>query len=155
LIVFLSPDKPANLLPYLFAGRKKDGDISMISRNRPPLIGRTDRFNCIDPTWASINLRKHSMRFGEVMSGLKKSTCSRKGGERSGMNRGPSQQALVANCQRLDWDASRGMITHIEMQIRLVRDYEVVALAKAWNASRDDLLSSDKVAFARLGEDRA
>lgn len=63
-----------------------------------------------------------------------------------------SQEGLAAACQRLGWDASREIINHIEMQIRLVRDYEVVALAKALDADPSDLLPSEREAFARLAK---
>lgn len=61
-----------------------------------------------------------------------------------------SQEGLAAACQRLGWDASREIINHIEMQIRLVRDYEIVALAKALEASPLELLPTEKEAFVRL-----
>jgi len=61
-----------------------------------------------------------------------------------------SQEALAGKCQRLGWDASREMINHIEMCIRLVRDYEVVALAKALGVDAAELLPSEKQAFLRL-----
>lgn len=44
------------------------------------------------------------------------------------------------------------MINHIEMQIRLVRDYEVVALAKALSILPTDILPSEKEALQRLGK---
>lgn len=61
-----------------------------------------------------------------------------------------SQAGLAARCQRLGWDASREMINHIEMQIRLVRDYELVALAKALDVSPMDLLAKENEALERL-----
>jgi len=66
--------------------------------------------------------------------------------------RGLSQQALAAKCQRLGWDASREMINHIEMRIRLVRDFEVVALATALNTSPENILPTKKEAFERLAK---
>ena len=66
--------------------------------------------------------------------------------------KGLSQEALAAKCQRLGWDASREMINHIEMQIRLVRDYEVVALAEVLDIPVSDILCSKKDALRRLGK---
>jgi transcriptional regulator with XRE-family HTH domain len=63
---------------------------------------------------------------------------------------GLSQAKLAAICQRHGWDASREMINHIEMQIRLLREYEVVALAKALNVAPSKLLPTEKEAFRRL-----
>jgi transcriptional regulator with XRE-family HTH domain len=67
---------------------------------------------------------------------------------------GLSQQALAAKCQRLGWDASREMINHIEMQVRLVRDYEVIALAAALNTSPENILPTKKEAFTRLAKEK-
>jgi hypothetical protein len=44
------------------------------------------------------------------------------------------------------------MINHIEMQIRLVREYEVVALAKVLGISTSKLLPTEAEAFRRLSE---
>ncbi len=63
-----------------------------------------------------------------------------------------SQQALAAKCQRLGWDASREMINHIEMQIRLVRDFEIVALAAALDTTPELILPTKKEAFSKLGK---
>ena len=63
-----------------------------------------------------------------------------------------TQTELAARCQLLGWDASREMINHIEMQIRLVRDYEVVALAKALNVSPLALLAKSTEALKRLSD---
>ena len=63
---------------------------------------------------------------------------------------GLSQEALAAICQRLGWDASREMINHIEMQVRLVRDYEAVALAEALKVPVLRLLPSNREALDRL-----
>ena len=65
--------------------------------------------------------------------------------------KGLSQEALAAICQRLGWDASREMINHIEMQIRLVREYELVALATALDVSVGDMAPTPKEAFRKLG----
>ena len=67
---------------------------------------------------------------------------------------GLSQQALAAKCQRLGWDASREMINHIEMHIRLVRDFEITALAAALDTPAADILPTEKAAFAHLAENR-
>ena len=63
---------------------------------------------------------------------------------------GLSQAELAARCQRHGWDASREMLNHIEMQIRVLREYEVVALAKALDISSSKLLPGEKEAFRRL-----
>jgi transcriptional regulator with XRE-family HTH domain len=61
-----------------------------------------------------------------------------------------SQAELAARCQRHGWDASREMVNHIEMRVRVLREYEVVALAKALNISPVRLLPNEKEAFRRL-----
>lgn len=43
------------------------------------------------------------------------------------------------------------MINHIEMQIRLVRDYEIVALAAALHISVENILPTKEESFERLG----
>ena len=63
---------------------------------------------------------------------------------------GLSQAELAARCQRHGWDASREMVNHIEMRVRVLREYEVVALAKALDVSPSKLLPSEKEAFRRL-----
>ncbi len=63
---------------------------------------------------------------------------------------GLSQAELAARCQRYGWDASREMINHIEMRVRVLREYEVVALAKALGVSPARLLPHEKEAFRRL-----
>lgn len=63
-----------------------------------------------------------------------------------------SQEALAAKCQRLGWDASREMINHVEMQIRLVRDYEIVALAEALEVEPKALLPTKAEAFQKLSK---
>jgi transcriptional regulator with XRE-family HTH domain len=70
------------------------------------------------------------------------------------VSHGLSQAELAAKCQRHGWDASREIINHIEMQIRLLREYEVVALAKALNVPPAKLLPSEKEAFRRLGVEK-
>jgi hypothetical protein len=42
------------------------------------------------------------------------------------------------------------MVNHIEMRVRVLREYEVVALAKALNVSPLRLLPNEKEAFRRL-----
>jgi len=66
--------------------------------------------------------------------------------------KGFSQARLAEECQRKGWDASREIINHIEMQIRLVRDYEIVALAIVLEVSPVDLLPSRQEAFHRLAD---
>jgi transcriptional regulator with XRE-family HTH domain len=63
---------------------------------------------------------------------------------------GLSQAELAARCQRHGWDASREMVNHIERRVRVLRDYEVVALAKVLDISPSKLLPSEKEAFRRL-----
>ena len=63
-----------------------------------------------------------------------------------------SQAELAARCQRHGWDVSREIINHIEMQIRVLREYEVVALAKALNVSPSKLLPEETKVFHRLGK---
>jgi transcriptional regulator with XRE-family HTH domain len=63
---------------------------------------------------------------------------------------GLSQAKLAAICQRHGWDASREMINHIEMRVRVIREYEIVALAKALNTSPLKLLPTAKETFRRL-----
>lgn len=66
------------------------------------------------------------------------------------VKQGLSQAALAATCQRHGWDASREIINHIEMGIRLLREYEVVALAKALGVAPSKLLPNVNDAFRRL-----
>jgi len=42
-----------------------------------------------------------------------------------------TQEALVAKCNLLEWDISRGTLAKIEAQVRRVTDEEVALLAKA------------------------
>jgi len=42
------------------------------------------------------------------------------------------------------------MVNHIEMRVRVLREYEIVALAKALNISPLKLLPNEKEAFRRL-----
>ena len=53
--------------------------------------------------------------------------------------RGLSQPALAAKCQRLGWDVGRDIIARIEAQIRLVTDSELVFLARSLGVSMDAL----------------
>lgn len=63
---------------------------------------------------------------------------------------GWSQSELAAQCQRHGWDVSREIVNRIEMQIRLVREYELVALAKVFKTSPLALLPKESEAFKRL-----
>jgi transcriptional regulator with XRE-family HTH domain len=65
---------------------------------------------------------------------------------------GLSQAELAARCQRHGWDASREMVNHIEMRVRVLREYELVALAKALSVLPSKLLPGEKEAFRRLSE---
>jgi len=42
-----------------------------------------------------------------------------------------TQEALVAKCNLLEWDISRGTLAKIEAKVRRVTDEEVALLAKA------------------------
>jgi transcriptional regulator with XRE-family HTH domain len=61
-----------------------------------------------------------------------------------------SQAELAARCQRHGWDVSREMVNHIEMQVRVLREYEIVALSKALGIPSSKLLPGEKEAFQRL-----
>jgi transcriptional regulator with XRE-family HTH domain len=54
--------------------------------------------------------------------------------------RGLSQTALAARCQRKGWDAGRDIIKHIEAQVRAVRDVELVLLASVLGVAPANLL---------------
>jgi len=54
--------------------------------------------------------------------------------------RGLSQPALAAKCQRLGWDIGRDIIARIEAKIRLVTDTEMVFLARALDVPLETLL---------------
>ena len=56
--------------------------------------------------------------------------------------RGLSQPALAAKCQRLGWDISRDTIAKIEAHKRWVGDFELVYLARSLGVSLDALFSS-------------
>ena len=63
---------------------------------------------------------------------------------------GLSQAELAARCQRHGWDASREMVNRTEMRVRVLRDFEILALAKALNVPLAKLLPNEKGAFRRL-----
>jgi len=54
--------------------------------------------------------------------------------------RGLSQTALAAHCQRKGWDAGRDIIKHIEAQVRAVRDAELIVLSAVLDVNPLDLL---------------
>jgi len=54
--------------------------------------------------------------------------------------RGLSQAAFAAKCQRMGWDISRGIVAGIEGQVRCVTDLEFVRLAQALGVSLEALL---------------
>lgn len=54
-----------------------------------------------------------------------------------------SQKDLVARLESNGWNISRETLAKIETGIRRVRDYELVALAKALNVSPDALLDEN------------
>ncbi|WP_343225922.1 helix-turn-helix transcriptional regulator [Luteolibacter marinus] len=51
-----------------------------------------------------------------------------------------SQDQLASKCQLGGWDASRDVIARIELQNRLVTDWEIIALAKAFGCEPGELL---------------
>lgn len=69
--------------------------------------------------------------------------------------KGLSQAAFAAQCQRFGWDASRDIVKHIESGARWVSDMELVILAACLRVSVDVLLpprgQAVKLALARLG----
>jgi transcriptional regulator with XRE-family HTH domain len=101
---------------------------------------------CEVSTKSHIGRISDQFKFFEVviLQGLKKSNLVGEQIRKIRNEMGLSQQALAAKCQRLGWDASREMINHIEMHIRLVRDYEVIALAAALNTSPENILPTQK-----------
>jgi transcriptional regulator with XRE-family HTH domain len=54
---------------------------------------------------------------------------------------GWSQEQLAGKCQLQGWDASRDVIARIELQNRLVTDWELVVLAKALGSDPGKLLA--------------
>ncbi|HEX7048231.1 MAG TPA: helix-turn-helix transcriptional regulator [Gammaproteobacteria bacterium] len=52
-----------------------------------------------------------------------------------------TQEALVARCNVLKWDVSRGTLAKIESQVRRVTDDEVALLAKALRVDIRELYS--------------
>lgn len=64
--------------------------------------------------------------------------------------RGMSQPALAAKCQRLGWDIERDTIAKIEATARWVGDFELVKLARALEVPLDALFPpSDRKALTR------
>lgn len=56
-----------------------------------------------------------------------------------------TQEQLVARCNLLGWDISRGTLAKIESQVRRVTDYEVFWLAEALRVSVNDLFSGSAI----------
>ncbi|MEW8029668.1 MAG: helix-turn-helix transcriptional regulator [Candidatus Thiodiazotropha sp.] len=50
-----------------------------------------------------------------------------------------TQEALVTQCNLLEWDISRGTLAKIEAQVRRVTDEEVILLAKALRVDINEL----------------
>jgi len=48
--------------------------------------------------------------------------------------KGLSQPALAAKCQRIGWDISRDIVARIELQTRCVTDEELIFLARSLGA---------------------
>ena len=71
------------------------------------------------------------------------------------MEKGVSQTAFAALCQRLGWDIGRDTIKHIEEGARWVADMELVLLAECLGVAIDALLPSPrqavKLALSRMG----
>lgn len=60
------------------------------------------------------------------------------------VERGLSQAAFAAKCQRKGWDISRGIVAAIEGQVRCVTDEEFVLLAQMLGVPLDALLPQRK-----------
>ena len=71
------------------------------------------------------------------------------------MERGLSQTAFAALCQRIGWDIGRDTIKHMEEGARWVADMELVLLAQCLGVTVDTLLPSPrqavKLALSRIG----
>jgi transcriptional regulator with XRE-family HTH domain len=71
------------------------------------------------------------------------------------LERGLSQTAFSAQCQRIGWDVGRDTIKHIEEGARWVADMELVLLAQCLGVTVDALLPASrqavKLALARIG----
>lgn len=69
--------------------------------------------------------------------------------------RGLSQAAFAAQCQRMGWDASRDIVNRIESGERWVADMELVLLAQCLGVTIDALLPAPrqavKLALSRIG----
>lgn len=73
------------------------------------------------------------------------------------LERGLSQAAFAAECQRFGWDASRDIVKHIESGARWVSDMELVVLAGCLKVNFEALLprpfQAVKLALSRIGSD--
>lgn len=71
------------------------------------------------------------------------------------LERGLSQTAFAALCQRMGWDIGRDTVKHIEEGARWVADMELVLLAECLGVSCDALLPPQrqavKLALSRIG----
>lgn len=71
------------------------------------------------------------------------------------IERGLSQSAFAAQCQRFGWDASRDILKHIEAGTRWVSDMELVLIAGCLRVSVEMLLPQHaqavKLARTHLG----
>jgi transcriptional regulator with XRE-family HTH domain len=71
------------------------------------------------------------------------------------IERGLSQSAFAAECQRFGWDASRDILKHIESGARWVSDMELVLLAACLRVEMEALFPTRsqavKLALSRLG----
>ncbi len=52
-----------------------------------------------------------------------------------------SQGDFAARCQRMGWDISRDIVARIELQIRIVPDFELVKLAEVLGISIEELMA--------------
>lgn len=64
--------------------------------------------------------------------------------------RGWSQPALAAECQRGGWDVGRDTIANIEGRRRLITDYELMLIAQALGVPAEALLPEPSAATTRL-----
>lgn len=71
------------------------------------------------------------------------------------LERGLSQTAFAAQCQRIGWDIGRDTIKHIEEGTRWVADMELVLLGQSLGVAVEVLLPAQKqavkLALLRLG----
>lgn len=79
------------------------------------------------PIWARLKKRQHKNIVGPQVRRLRN-------------ERGWSQPAFAAECQRKGWDIDRDTVAKIEGRTRWVSDYEVVILARIFSVPLEALL---------------